>query len=453
MIIGISLRFALAAGLHLRNDNPLASPSKKETLIRTWWSLHSIESLLCTLIGRPCVIPNNQCTVPLPSVSPEEQSGDGSSVESTNQAHWRNKGTALLRQSSSETSSKGNLDTVTRTSFLGARVTMGLIMQKVLSRLYSPQTTVNSWKQIQEEIKSLSEELDEWVTAALPEELRPVNSIQESDTQRERLLLSFQYHSAKLLIYRPCLCHIERRIKGQSDASASFNEKTAEACVQAAQAVTQLFPDEPDCSFIYQQSPWWCIVHNIMQAAAVFLLEMSFDQTHMVHPNGRIVKSIKKLVRWLHFMSFSNAVAARAYEVVADVIRTGAQRLRIDASEILGEARVNVNRDESLEAYHTPENTVLPWYRGNSSLQAEWGIPPSNDPTATAESSTPQYTTFQEQQPVQTSEGFQFDQYFMPEPDLQMPSIFGNPFFTNFDLPGLLDDQFPLERDVTMDEG
>lgn len=332
---------------------------------------------------------------------------------------------------------------------------MGLIMQKALSRLYSPLTTVNSWKQTQEEIESLSKELDEWVAAALPEELRPANSIQESGSRRERLLLSFQYHSAKLLIYRPCLCHIERRIKGQSGASASFNEKTAEACVQAAQAVTQLFPEEPDCSFIYQQSPWWCIVHNIMQAAAIFLLEMSFDQTHMANanPDGRIVKSIKKLVRWLHFMSFSNAVAARAYEVIADVIRTGAQRLRIDASEILGEARANVNRDESLQAYQPPENIVLPWCRGNSSLQAEWGIPPLNENTATVESSTRQHTAFQEHQPVQTFGGFQFDQYFIPEPDLQMPSIFGNPFFTNFDLPGLLDGQYPLERDVTMDEG
>lgn len=452
-MIGISLRFALAAGLHLRNDDSSASPSKKETLIRTWWSLHSVESLLCTLIGRPCVIPNDQCTVPLPSVSSEGQSGDGSSVESTNQAHWQNKGTALLRRSSPDTSIRGDSDTVTRISFLGARVTMGLIMQKALSRLYSPQTTVDSWEQIQEEIESLSKELDEWVAAALPEELRPANPIQESGTQRERLLLSFQYHSAKLLIYRPCLCHIERRIKDQSGASASFNEKKAEACVQAAQAMTQLFPEELDCSFIYQQSPWWCIVRNIMQAAAVFLLEMSFDQTHMARPNGRIVKSIKMLVRWLHFTSFSNAVAARAYEVVADIVRTGAQRLRIDAYEILGEARANVNRNESLQAYQPPENTVLPWYRAESSLQAEWGMPPSNDHTATAESSTRLYTTFQEQQPVPPFEQFQFDQHFMLEPGLQMSSLFRNPFFTNFDLPGLLDGQLPPERDAIMDDG
>jgi hypothetical protein len=297
-------------------------------------------------------------------------------------------------------------------------------MQKALSKLYSPRASVDSWEQIQKEIVSLSKELDRWVAAALPERLELANSLQESGVQRERLLLSFQYHNAKLLIYRPCLCRIERRIKRQSKASANSDQKMAEACVQAAQSVTRLFPDEPDYAFVYQQSPWWCTVHNIMQAIAVFLLEMSFGDTHMTHPNEILPKSTKKLVRWLRFMSVSNVVARRAYEVVTDIVKTGAPWLRADICDILAEEKVDIGLNQSFQTYQSP---------------AEWDAPSST-------------TTLWEQQATQDFEGFQPDEYFMLQPSLQMPPIFGSPFFTNFDFANPLVGRFSLDRDDTMDD-
>jgi hypothetical protein len=307
-------------------------------------------------------------------------------------------------------------------------------MQKALLKLYSPRASVDSWEQIQKEIVSLSKELDSWVAAALPERLELANSLQESGVQRERLLLSFQYHGAKLLIYRPCLCRLERRIKRQSKASANSDQKMAEACVQAAQSVTRLFPDEPNYAFVYQQSPWWCTVHNIMQAIAVFLLEMSVEDTHMTHPNEILPKSIKKLVRWLRFMSVSNVVARRACEVVIDIVKTGAARLGVDIRDILAEEKVDIDPNQSFPTYQPP---------------AEWDAP---SPTMTANFGTQYPTTLWEQQAAQEFEGFQPDQHFMLQPSLQMPPIFGSPFFTNFDFTNPIDGQFSLDREGTMDD-
>ncbi|PVH90500.1 hypothetical protein DM02DRAFT_437169 [Periconia macrospinosa] len=412
MTIGTSLRFALTVGLHLRNDDPSAPPSKKEDLVRTWWSLHSIESLLCTLIGRPCVISNHQCTVPLPHVLPDE-------LASPKDQDGKN------RQSNMPTrnalSNKVHTDTVSQASFLGTSVTMSIIVEKALSRLYSPQTSVNSWKQIQKEIDALSKELDEWAATALPAGLRPMQSIQKSRVRREQLLLSFQYHSAKLLIYRPCLCRLEQHIAGQSDASANFHQRTAATCVQAAQAITGLLPDEPNLAFVYEQSPWWCIVHNIMQATAVFLLEMSFGQAHITHPDKGILESTRKLVRWLQCIGVGSAVARRAYEIIVGIIDTGAQQLQIDKSDVFTEGVAG--QSHSFHAHQWPQSTEIPPNHGASFSYAEWDRPSYINPASTTDLGTQHPTTLWGRHPAQGFGKFQTDQYFMPDLNPQMPSV------------------------------
>jgi hypothetical protein len=420
-MIGTSLRAALAVGLHLRNDDPSASPFIKESLAQLWWSLNSIESQVCALIGRPCIISNDECTVPLPQVVSEEQRSSSGPPRPRNPIGTRWMITVLSETPSSDTTNRGEVEAVMHISFQQARIKIAIIMQKALSKLYLPRTSTYSWGHIHEEITSLTGELDEWVAAALPGGLSPVDSVREHDVQHERSLLSFHYYSARLLISRPSLCRLERRVKGQSHASAAFNQKTAEVCVQAAQAITRLFPGQPDWMFICQRSPWWCIVHYMMQAIAVFLLEMSFKGTDTT-PNGEeLSESMEKLVRWLRFMSSRNAVAKRAYNVVMDIIiKTGAPQVQIDRSEPVVEGQT---------------------------------ISPFNYPTATINAGTQSATSFKEEQLVQGSGESLPDQYFRLDSALKMPSIFGTPFITDFDQSNLLNttlfqDGHPIEDDV-----
>ena len=69
------------------------------------------------------------------------------------------------------------------------------------------------------------------------------------------------YWSTKILIARPCLCQIERRIKSQSDKSAICNADMAATCVASARALAGLFPDKPDLMLVYAEAPWWNMVH------------------------------------------------------------------------------------------------------------------------------------------------------------------------------------------------
>lgn len=441
MMIGTSMRFALAAGLHLRNGDPFASFGKKESLAQTWWALQSIESLLCTLIGRPCVISNDQCTVPLPTDPNRRLSANGARAQLENLSYQESEDNPPTTDvPSGEVNTNA---TVTRASYLEACVRVGLIVQKALSKLYSPQASVGSWKQVQEEIEALSTELDGCV-AALPAELEPANSFHESGMQRKRVLFSFHYHGTKLLIYRPCLCRLERQIMKQTDASAHFNQKAAEACVEAAQALTRLLPDRPYLAFVYQQSPWWCIVHNIMQAIAVFLLEMSFRQTHMDHPDKGIQASIRKLVRWLQSIGVSNGVSQRAYTMIIDIINAGASQLRVDISDIVAEGEADRGQDQgqdhSFQTYPWPQGTELPPQYEDSFPRDGWEMPSLGNPPAIADFGIQHPTAAWGQQSLQDSIGFQPGQYFMPDP--QMPSIFGNPFFTSFDFSNSMEGAF-----------
>jgi hypothetical protein len=136
IMIGISVRLALALGLHLRNEDASLNDSRRESLTKTWWCLHSIECLVSSITGRPPVIGNEDCTVSLPQHTPESP---------TRQTHvGTNYGSPQTTASSSASeSNKRNTD---KSHYLHTYITLTIISQKVLLSLYSPRTAVQSWQ-------------------------------------------------------------------------------------------------------------------------------------------------------------------------------------------------------------------------------------------------------------------------------------------------------------------
>ncbi|PVI05666.1 hypothetical protein DM02DRAFT_650343 [Periconia macrospinosa] len=454
MLIGIALRYALAAGLHLRNDDTSASSNKNEVLVNTWWSLHSIESLLCTIIGRPCIISDEECTVPLPqsSDSPSPQPGKRS-----------------------QNSSRHGSDADTSKSMFGAWVTVALIMQKALSRLYSPRIIAGSWHKIQEDITSLMRELDKWaVHARLMGQTEKGAS--EVRMHRNDQLLAFHYLSAKILICRPCLC----RLKGHGERNDTLVELTKEAagaCVSAALAMTRLLPDQPDrLQTAYFQTPWWAIIHNIMQAVAVLLLKLSLGPSHAIHDGEMVVNSVKKLVRWLRFFNSTSHVAERAYKIVADIIQVSASRGHINVrstpdtdtptTDPTGSSNSQTTTSVSSpgssamapprrQPQSSQQSTVReePFLDRNQQKLADPGPPPQ---TGTME----MYGDYMQNPYANSNTHMAFNpepsQYvandilaenFMTQPDLSMPMYFSNPFFTHFDQSNLIFDEFAANMD------
>jgi hypothetical protein len=142
-MIGVSIRLALALGLHLRNEDPEAEESKKESLVRTWWSLHSTECLVSAITGRPPVIAFEDCTVSLPRSLPGEQLDFKDPLKIS-----ARRGTGCnspQTSKGSQTSESGQRDPG-RDHYLINHTNITIVSQKALLELYSPRTAAKSWE-------------------------------------------------------------------------------------------------------------------------------------------------------------------------------------------------------------------------------------------------------------------------------------------------------------------
>jgi hypothetical protein len=141
-MIGVSIRLALALGLHLRNEDPAAEESRKESLAHTWWSLHSIECLVSTITGRPPVIAFEDCTAPLP------QSSSGQYQESRRPSRQASR-RRIDHSSPQNTAPSVGFDNskhIPSDRYKIGHIKVRVISQKALLNLYSPRTAAHAWE-------------------------------------------------------------------------------------------------------------------------------------------------------------------------------------------------------------------------------------------------------------------------------------------------------------------
>jgi hypothetical protein len=142
-MIGISLRHAISLGLHLRNTDPTVYESRKDTLTRTWWTAYSIECLLNIVTGRPPVISEEYCTVPLPNSLLKKQDSFRAMLSHT---------TRGLTDSLPEQISSGSNHPITygvessTALYINGRIGILQLMREAQRCLYSPRTATQSWK-------------------------------------------------------------------------------------------------------------------------------------------------------------------------------------------------------------------------------------------------------------------------------------------------------------------
>ncbi|KAF2196678.1 hypothetical protein GQ43DRAFT_476103 [Delitschia confertaspora ATCC 74209] len=340
--IGVAIRLAQSLGLHVRNEDYTASEFKKETLARTWWSIYLVESILSVLTGRPSIITSAYCSVPLPLALSDDQLTE-ELISSRLADHVRSSlhlsplGTTI-RGTAVQGSQTSDMQTQSLESCLQARIQLGAITQDVLDSLYSPVTAVYSWEAVEKTISSLIKQLDVWLRS-LPATLDFTKEAPDSGHGgSERIELGFQYFSVRILTLRPCLCRIEQRIEHQGSSSKDFDRTMARACVQSAKSLTDILPGSPvPIHLLKSGGPWWCIIHYMMQAIAVFLTEMSYGNIHLKMKEKDLNPYLKKLIRWLREMGGNNEVAHKAYKVAFVNLKAVAEKGRVEISDLLQE--------------------------------------------------------------------------------------------------------------------
>jgi hypothetical protein len=228
VMVGIAMRSAFSLGLHVQHDDQSVSATRKQRMICTWWGLHSLESLLSSITGRPSSIPNEGITTPLPG---------GFASDRTQRA--------------------GVIDF----DFLDADTDLNLLTQQIISNLYTQRRSAPSWDYLQQTTVSLVGDLDKWAVDHIPElhaqEWNPAHT-----QQRQGFLLKLQYYRLKILSTRPSLRRVERCFEAGTDNFNALDKSVAEVCVRAAQDVASLLASVPHIKSLYEKGPWWTIVHN-----------------------------------------------------------------------------------------------------------------------------------------------------------------------------------------------
>jgi hypothetical protein len=226
-------------------------------------------------------------------------------------------------------SSKLETDSV---SYFKATVQIAMITQSILVALYSAGTTVRSLGDIQQDITLHDAQLREWVVSLPPglkfmsEDWGEQGSMPQ--LRSERMHLMFLYCSARILLTKPCLNGLRQAVQ-EHNVPETFVRRMAAVCVATARDVADVLPDQPDPRPLYENGPWWSLVHFLMQAVSIFLLKLS-NSSPGHNDNVELFVYAKKLIRWIGVMQ--DPMARQAYAIAFSTLQTLADRLGLDAA-------------------------------------------------------------------------------------------------------------------------
>ena len=350
---GAAIRQAITLGFNMRNDDPKVAKPSKELSYRIWWALCSTERLLAVMTGRPTSFIETDCSAPLPLPLEDEACILGSD-------YLESPAVRMLRRLSTDESGITNLSRSTSSSispraigpsfselipptpapalpedisvqpsnalFFLYQTKLYVLNEGVRKNLYSPIVIRHSWAYIQMIISKYQTKLEKWASA-LPVVFDFTKKQRDQQFSRQRLSLGFSYYSIMLIVNRPCLCRIDRRIPLESAKAREFNISSAAKCVYAAKSLTELMPDEPNPIGLYKVAPWWCLVHYFMQAVTVMLLELSFRAEHWPEKADDILACAQKVVFWLESMSGDDLAAYRAWRLSSEMLQQVAPKI------------------------------------------------------------------------------------------------------------------------------
>lgn len=327
---GVSVRSAIALGVNLRSESRETSNLSKEIRYRVWWSIYTLENTLSIMTGRPTSAPDKYSTTPLPIPFDEEQFREP--VASRLLTDFRMRTDYMQSLTSQRRVSPSGWDSPgLRPAVLGQEplqvpmevspsnsfyffcfVDLTVIMRRAIDSLYSPGFARRPWLTISASIMDLVQETDEWLSR-VPAIFQFKITHQSTQFERQRWSLAFRYYSLRITLSRPSLCRSERQ-RSPNEASALSQQRIAGICIDSACELLDLLPDRPDAVWLVQVSPWWCVLHYLMQSLTVLLIEMEFCVRFRADGASHITSHLEKGLNWLRSLGSISIASRRAWE-------------------------------------------------------------------------------------------------------------------------------------------
>lgn len=357
-MLGTAFQSAVAMGLHLRNSANEVQLSSKEIRYRVWWALFVMDSSLQVITGRPPQTDTHFCTTPLPMPFREEDLADNAIRHLHTDSHARNQflrpflffagiadHTTGLRPSGRTQMSgskphkaisdertlhrvSNNVASATPANYVASEastasatpklslffvytVDLAHLTHKAIGILYSPQRPQKSFSDLEVLISAFNGSMDQWLLH-LPQEFNFTMSHNVPSCSPQTVSLGFRFYSARIVVNKPCLHYLAYK-STRPLTSRSFYQIAAKLCVQAAYEMLDLLPSTVDLSWLYVTTPCWLVLHYIMMSITVLMVELFLRCEAQSSEERRIIAQVQKALRWLKFMSNSDASAKKAW--------------------------------------------------------------------------------------------------------------------------------------------
>lgn len=207
------------------------------------------------------------------------------------------------------------------------QVDLSLISNAITNRLYGAHAPQDGWKVIKEAMMLYSQKLDSWLST-INEGMSFANGdgkLFHSMLSRDQVGLALHYYSTRILLNRPCLSRPGfKEHSGIRIPRNRFGKDTALACVRSALSLLNVLPDEASKGWFYGTAPWWTVLHFLVQAAAVLLIQLAVGivpvriEQRIEEGGDKAVSSdavlwgYKKTLHWLHHMARRDLACRRA---------------------------------------------------------------------------------------------------------------------------------------------
>jgi hypothetical protein len=361
-MLGTAFQSAVAMGLHLRNSANEVQFSSKEIRYRVWWALFVMDSSLQAITGRPPKTDTHFCTTPLPMPYREEDLADNAIRHLHTDVHARNQflgpflfftgvadHTTGLRPSGCTQMAgsksrkeiaderiiqgvKNNVASATPATsvtseasaapklslFFVHAVDLAHLTHKAIGILYSPQPPQRSFSDLEVLISGFNDSMDQWLLH-LPQDFNFTISHNLPSCSAQTVSLGFRFYSARIVVNKPCLHYLAYN-STRPYASRSFYQSAANLCLQAAYEMLDLLPSTVDLAWLYGTTPCWLVLHYIMMAITVLMVELLLHSEGQSSERRRVLAQVQKALRWLKFMSNSDASAKKAWLICKNIL-------------------------------------------------------------------------------------------------------------------------------------
>ncbi|KAI3147192.1 transcriptional regulator family: Fungal Specific TF [Penicillium roqueforti] len=378
----MALHSAISLGINLCITDDRTKEAAKETRGRLWWSIYSLEHLLASMNGRASCVGEGLCSVPAP-LPYEEEIFDQSDAKRLLQDPALRE--AQLRSTIFESPSQHHSPSLVTSClpcpslFFNFLVDLTLITHALINKVYSIRGLRKGPSQLEYHVQKSSLQMDRWLSKLSPfyeftipssdpwHLKHPQLDDLSAPFVRERVCLAMNYYSARITLCRPCLSHIHqspRHVSPTGDHAAREKARSERAthCLQASCALISIFPEDPNIAWLARTTPWWSILHFLMQATTAILLGLSccsdsntptspdhadplltpvtpsISQTGAYSPLlekdlTTAVAATKKALAWLHMTASVDPSTRRAFLLCDGIVRKIAPGLGIDLTE------------------------------------------------------------------------------------------------------------------------